>query len=58
MLYNFRNDNPSALIALENDVSVVHGIPANNEIQFKSISSDIDCYTKIDKMENKCLPSS
>ncbi len=39
----------NALIMLENDLTAIHGILPNSEIQFKMISSIIDCFTKIDK---------
>ena len=48
-LYNLRDDNPNALITLEDDVTAIHGILPNSEIQFKTVSSIIDCFTKIDK---------
>ena len=41
-LYNFRDDNPNALITLENDSTVVHGILPGSEIQFKTVSCIID----------------
>ncbi len=35
------------LITLENDVTAIHGILPNSEIQFEMISSiSIDCFTK------------
>ncbi len=37
------------MITLENDVTVIHGILPDSEIQFRTVSSVIDCYKKIDK---------
>ena len=34
---------------MEKILICMYGILENSEIQFKTISSDIDCYTKIDK---------
>ncbi len=47
-LYNFRDDNPNALITLEDDSTIIHGILSSSEIKFKMVSSIIDCFTKID----------
>ena len=48
-LYNFRSDNPNALITLEDDSTVIHGILPISEIKFKNPSLIIDCFSKVDK---------
>ncbi len=49
---NFRSDNPNAM-TLDDDVTVIHGILQDSEIQFKTVSNVLDCSTKIDiRMEN------
>jgi hypothetical protein len=36
-------------MAIGDDVTVIHGILPGSEIQFKTVSNVLDCYTKIDK---------
>ncbi len=41
-MYDFRPDNPNALITPEDGATVIHGILPSSEIKFKIISSIID----------------
>ena len=54
-LYNFRSDNANALVTLENDSTIIHGITPNSEIQFNTVSSIIDCLSKVDKDGKLCV---